>query len=237
MVAPIPANEKARIAALKRYKILDTPPERAFDDVSKLAAYICGTPMATVTLIDDDRQWFKSKIGMDANETPRDFAFCAHAILQMDTLVVENATTDNRFSDNPYVTGEPRIRFYAGAPLTSPDGLNLGTLCVIDQKPRELKPEQKEALEALGRIVITELELRRTSNELTDALVNIKTLSGLLPICAYCKGIRNDQGYWEQVEVFVESHTSAEFTHGICPACTKKHFTSKLPQPLPPRPS
>lgn len=228
MVAPIPPNEKARLATLKRYKILDTPPERAFDDVSKLAAYICGTPMATVSLIDSNRQWFKAKVGLDSSETSRDLAFCAHAILQTEPLVVENATEDARFSDNPLVTGEPRIRFYAGAPLTAPDGNNLGTLCVIDRKPRQLTPDQKTALEALGRIVITELELRRVSNELTDALSNVKTLSGLLPICAYCRGVRNDQGYWEQVEVFVESHSSAEFTHGICPACSKKHFNTTV---------
>jgi hypothetical protein len=229
MKAPLPDNEAQRLAALREYRILDTAAEQSYDDITALAAYLCDVPITMVSLVDESRQWFKSKLGLNQRETPRDVAFCAHAILQSEPLIVRDALKDIRFADSALVTRSPHIRFYAGFPLASPEGFALGTLCAIDRKPRQLSAEQKRAMQALSRQVMALLELRRVSAGLAEALEKVKTLQGLLPICAWCKRIRDDQGYWRQVEAYVHEHTGADFTHGICPECLEKQRPKKGP--------
>ena len=241
MISPKPANEKHRLATLRGYEILDTEPEAAFDDLTSLASYICQTPIALISLVDAERQWFKSKVGISVTETSRDVAFCALAIFQPDVFIVPDASQDERFSENPLVVSEPKIRFYAGATLMT-DGQALGTLCVIDQVPRTLSSEQLEALRALSRQAQAQLELRRnlkrlgqslaardraeaekehTLQELKAALANIRTLEGLLPICLSCKKIQDQSGNWQPFEYYVRTHSEAKVTHRICPDCSK----------------
>src|ERR1700741_3895128 len=201
-------NEKARLQALRRYKILDTDPEKAFDDLTTMTSYICETPVGLISLIGSDRQWFKSKVGVNLSETPRAVSFCAVAIQQPDLFVVSDASKDPRFSSNPFVVSDPKIRFYAGAPFSSSDGQPLGTLCVVDVVPRQLTSNQENALLALSRQVRGQLELRknlmdlrvalderdraederdRTILNLQHALAHVQRLSGLLPSCSACK--------------------------------------------------
>lgn len=170
MSAPITSMEAARVAALNRYAILDSEPEQSFDDLVTLAAHICKVPMAMLSLVDDHRQWFKSKLGVQVEETPRESSICAHAIQQPDLFVVPDTLQDPRFRDNPLVTGEPHVRFYAGAPLINEDNFALGTLCVVDREPRELDPDQKDALNALGRLALRQMELRLNLQLLKEAL-------------------------------------------------------------------
>jgi len=171
MGAPImSANDAARVAALQRYAILDSEPEQAFDDLTLLASYVCKTPIALISLIDENRQWFKSKVGISATETSRDIAFCSAAIQQPDVFVVPDALQDERFRTNPLVVSDPNIRFYAGVPLINEDGYALGTLCVIDRAPRNLAADQESALKALSRLVLMQMEFRRNLILLKEAL-------------------------------------------------------------------
>ena len=164
------ANDAARVDALQKYAILDSEPEQAFDDLTLLASYVCKTPIALISLVDEDRQWFKAKVGISAKETSRDIAFCSTAIQQQDVFVVPDALQDERFRTNPLVVSEPNIRFYAGAPLINEDGYALGTLCVIDRMPRSLAADQEAALKALSRLVLMQMEFRRNLLLLKEAL-------------------------------------------------------------------
>ncbi len=185
--APEHPRESERLAALRAYEILDTLPEQQFDDIVTLAASICETPIALVTLVDETRQWFKARRGLAAPEAPREVAFCAHAILMDEVFEVRDAAADQRFADNPLVTGEPHIRFYAGAPMITAAGLPLGTVCVIDRQPRNLTPQQKTALQALARHVVALLELRNRIEERNRAEDRYRSLfeNNPLPVWVY----------------------------------------------------
>lgn len=172
--ADLPEDEEERLKALKDYNVLDTLPEKVFDDITVLASKICQTPIALVSLVDDKRQWFKSKVGLDAEETHRDVAFCAHAVLQDEIFEVPDSSKDDRFHDNPLVTGEPHVQFYAGAPLRSPSGQNIGTLCVIDSSPKKLNEDQINALKILSQQVIDQLELR-SAKEKAERELEVKS--------------------------------------------------------------
>jgi anti-sigma regulatory factor (Ser/Thr protein kinase) len=201
-------DEEARLVALRRYRILDTEPEGGFDDLTMLASQVCGAPIALISLVDADRQWFKSRVGLSIAETSRAVSFCTHAIQQRDLFVIPDAAADARVRDNPFVTGEDHVRFYAGAPLLTPEGHALGTLCVLDRVSRTLTSEQVDALEALRRQAQAQLELRRNLIELEQALAerdraeaaqskligelrqaldSVRKLSGLMPFCATCQ--------------------------------------------------
>jgi hypothetical protein len=245
MSHPIHENEAERLGTLRGYEILDTRPEERFDDLTRLAALICGTPIALVSLVDEDRQWFKSKVGFETPQTRREDAFCAHAIMSPDLLVVADASQDARFSANPMVLGESHFRLYAGAPLTAPNGHHIGALCVIDREPRHLSHEQLESLRVLGRQVMAqvtlgknlrdlkialkrrdelEADMARLIQDLQGAKIKIQSLESMIPMCAWCKRVRDDHGYWERVEAYVAKFTGAYATSSICPECFLKNF-------------
>jgi diguanylate cyclase (GGDEF)-like protein/PAS domain S-box-containing protein len=181
MKAPLPENEAARLEALYRYEILDTPPEEAFDEITRLASRICEAPIALITFVDADREWYKSKVGLTATEIPRSISFCAHVILEPNNVcVVPNTLVDERFKTNPLVTSELKIRFYAGAPLVTPEGYAIGVLCVMDYVPRELSAWQKEALRTLSRQVMTQIELRRNLVEMSRIIAECKRTEEVL---------------------------------------------------------
>ncbi|HET9133428.1 MAG TPA: GAF domain-containing protein [Gemmatimonadales bacterium] len=220
--APLPPNELVRLAALRDYAIVDTDPEATFDDLAFVASAVCDAPIALVTFIDEDRQFLKARIGVDFSETRRNEAFCAHAVAEdVPLLEVPDATFDPRFQDNPFVTGDDGIRFYAGATIRAEGGEALGTVCVLDTKPHDLTDRQREVLLRLGRQATTMLAYRRVSRQLFDALSEVKTLAQLLPICSFCRRIRQDDDYWADLNEYLRVHADSQLSHGICPDCER----------------
>jgi GAF domain-containing protein len=179
--APLSLNESARLQSLNEHELLDTLPEAVYDDITKIASEITQAPIALITLVDDDRQWFKSKQGMVARETPREYSFCAHAIVAPDEVfIVPDARIDERFHDNPQVIGDPSIVFYAGVPVKDTEGNAMGTLCIIDKQPRELSEQQIESLKALAKLVNAHFELRKTRMDLDKAQDDLQMVQSLV---------------------------------------------------------
>jgi GAF domain-containing protein len=210
MASPVPENEPARLRSLRLFQIMDSGAERAFDELARLASIICETPVSLITLLDEKRQWFKAGVGVSITETPREYAFCAHAVLSPELMIVPDARLDARFQDNPLVVSDPSIRFYAGAPLVVSDGSALGTLCVLDRMPRVLTEVQTRALLVLRDAVVTQLELRRATQDL-------QALEQLVPICAWCRSVHRDDGSWSPLYDYVAERK--QVTHGMCPDC------------------
>ncbi len=204
-------GDTRRLATLDLYELLDTEAEASFDRLVILAALVCETPISLVSLLDADRQWFKARVGLEATETPIEHAFCLHAVQQDDIFVVNDASQDARFRDNPLVTSSPNIRFYAGAPLRMANGENVGTLCVIDRLPADLDDTQREALSTIRDSVVGLMELKRSAAEL-------ERISSLLPLCAWCKSVKQEDDQWLSLQDYVERHP--DVTHGICPTCS-----------------
>jgi GAF domain-containing protein len=222
--APKPLNEAERLAILERYRVLDTPAETAYEDVVALAAAIVDVPVALVSLVDRDRQWFKARVGLDLEQTERRVSFCAWAVYEDAPLVVPDALEDDRFAGNPLTEGDEGVRFYAGVPLRTPEKVVLGTLCVIDTRPREITPTQLTQLQRLARLTMQQLESRRAADELAEALERTRIIGELVPVCAYCRRIRDDDAFWNTLEQYLETQAGAQVSHGICPACAKQHF-------------
>jgi hypothetical protein len=223
---PATKSVRRRLTTLHRYQILDSVSERTYEDIVKLAAHIFEAPIAALLHVENDQHLLKTAVGVRGAESflLNTHTFCDETMAEPDVMVVEDTICDERFALNPLVTSGPQIRFYAGAPLAMPDGLGHGSLCVMDVKPRRVGRREKEMLQSLARMVMTTMDLHRVTDALANEVTKVKNLSGLLPICSGCKNIRNDGGYWQRVECYVQENSSAEFTHGMCPDCAEKYF-------------
>jgi hypothetical protein len=227
-VAALHPRESERLDALRKYRILDTAPERAFDDLTYLASFFCKTPISLVTLVDRDRQWFKSRVGFQHPQTSRTISFCAHTILQSTVMVVPDLSKDDRFHDNPLVTHDPAVRFYAGAPIFSFDGLPLGSLCVLDREARTLTVGQEEALRAMSRLAGTILETRRSVGELAAATDRLSLLSQMLPVCSSCGRLQAEAGGWSSLEQYVRQHAHQAGELRTCPECARRLYPNYI---------
>lgn len=224
-------KERARLAALRSYAILDTQSEAAFDEIAAMAAELCSAPIAVVSIVDEHRQWSKAAHGCPRGEVERSRSFCTHAIASDDALVVPDATRDPRFVDNAMVVGEPHIRFYAGQPLIDGEGHALGSLCVIDSRPRALPDSERRTLRRLASHVIHLLELRRSNRELAACLARVDHMAELVPMCGHCHSVRSEDDRWQRLEHFLQDLNGARFTHGVCPACMLQHYPPDVALP------
>jgi GAF domain-containing protein len=224
--ASLNQNNVRRLTTLRRYEILDSVVERTYDDIVRLASHIFDAPIAAILQMNNGQQLLKSCIGVRGGElfSLHTQSFCHETMNEHEVLMVEDLAVDERFWQNPLVVSGPLVRFFAGAPLATADGKVAGALCVMDTKPRRALSREKDMLRSLSRMVMTTMELRRVSDALAEEVVRVKNLSGLLPICSGCKNIRNDSGYWQRVECYVQENSAAEFTHGMCPDCAHKFF-------------
>ncbi len=221
--APFPPNETERLAVLNRLNILDSEPDSVFDDIVSLTAELFDVPICLVSLVDTDRQWFKARIGLDAQTTPRDVGFCAYAILHNDVFVVEDATLDRRFADSPLVTGYPHVRFYAGAPLTIEAGINVGSLCIIDREPRRVRDGELDKLRVLARAVAAHMRLNRLEQEWPG-------IGTRVALCAWCRNVRTETdgvASWKPLHEYVAAIETV--SHGICPSCASEMSGGKSP--------
>lgn len=217
--APVRVDEQERLALLRRLDILDSGQEDAFDEIVRVASLVTGTDIALVSLVDEHRQWFKARHGLEDSETDRHVSFCAWAVHDRKPLLVPDATEDPRFAENPEVTGGLGIRSYFGAPLLTESGHALGSLCVIDREPRELPPEQLEILEILARRVVDMIEARDVARKLAEALEKVRELAPMIPVCAWCKRVRDDEQYWSSIHEYLQEHVGTLTSHCICPEC------------------
>ena len=224
----VPINESERLKALNEYRILGTKPEENYDDITKIASLTCGTPIALLSLVDSNRQWFKAKVGIEAEETVRDWSFCAHAIHSSEPLIVEDALKDERFFDNPLVRGEPKIRLYAGFPLQNDENLRIGTLCVIDREPHGLSDTQFNIMQSLSRQAVAFLELRKRSINLIESFCSHTDEGSFISTCSYCRKAKDTEGHWQHLDQYLSTRTNLNFSHGICDACIEEHFPDVL---------
>ena len=221
-----PLLDPERLRALRATGLLEDEPSEALERLTRLASRIIDAPVSLVSMVDEDRQVFAAEVGLEEpwasrGETPLAYSFCQHVVRNRDALVVGDATEDDRVRDNPSIE-ELGVRSYAGMPMTTADGHVLGSFCVIDDRPREWSEGELEILRDLASAAVTEIELRRTADALERALSKIRTLEGLIPLCAWCRKVRDDAGYWQELERYVREKAGVEITHGICPSCAEE---------------
>jgi hypothetical protein len=226
----IPGNltEALRIEALKSYEVLDSDCEQDFDDIASLLTNICEMPIALIGFMDADRLWLKARIGVTATEAVRTRSFCDHTIRQANVMIVPDALNDSRFRESPLVTGNPGIRFYAGAALIDQHGYAIGTLCVQDYRPRSLSRNQIDALDKLRRQVMNLLDLRRSRTECRNIHNHARPENSMIPVCGHCHAVRNKTDAWQKIEQYFQEAVGIQFTHGVCPECMVEHYSGSL---------